>query len=814
MKKSSFSSVSFGLWERTRRIHVPLWIVFHVLILGLFALTTPIVVNSDLYSILPDSSPSRAVSRADRRMSAAVSGGFTVLVGHPDFLTAKKAAVEFFDGIRGHPSLETATLAVDGSAVGKLQEFLFENRYRCLPPETLRSLEKGNVDGIAADAFQVISSPLSVGALGHLDMDPFLLSHRTLQWFLGSGMLNNMSVGVKDGVLAAESGGNWYILLTFRLKDSGVDTQTKGHIVPAVYSITKEIQARTPGLDFVYSGVPFHAYESASQAQTEIAVISVVAMVLQVLVVALLFFSIMPLGATLLTMVMGIAAGLAATFMAFREVHLFTIVFGTSLIGISVDYAVMFFAEWMNPSEPRAGPAIIRRILSGITIGLITTLVSYLILLFAPFPLLRQMAVFSSVGLVSTFISVVCIFPLLRPPRLPRRNIPIQLANVVLGLYDRFFILRPRLRWAIVGLAAVAALLGIARVHMGNDLRAIYKMSPRLVESEGKTSKILNLGSSGMYYIVRGAGTEETLQREEALTARLDRAAGEGRLGGYIATTTMLPSRARQDLTYRLVGDNLMPRAGRQMDALGFDAAALAALKEDYRRQAGKHMDSSSLLALPFSSLTKSLWIGEIGSETFSAVLLLRVADRESMRGLVQDLPGVTLINKVDDIGRTLQQLSRIALILIVVAYSLIFLGLWRLYDLRTAVKVSAIPVSASILTVAILGYAGLPFNLFAIVGLLLVPGIGSDYAVFYEEGHTRRAVTMLAVTLSLVCTVSSFGALAFSSLAGVFGLTVTLGVVISFILSPLAARRTRSGTARGAAGLPQEGISGGAPRG
>jgi predicted exporter len=182
------------------------------------------------------------------------------------------------------------------------------------------------------------------------------------------------------------------------------------------------------------------------------------------------------------------------------------------------------------------------------------------------------------------------------------------------------------------------------------------------------------------------------------------------------------------------------------------------------------------------------------------------------MREPARELPGVTLINKVGDIGRTLQQLSRIALILIVVAYALIFLGLWRLYDLRTAVKVSAIPVSASVLTVAVLGYAGLPFNLFAIVGLLLVPGIGSDYAVFYEEGHTRRAVTMLAVTLSLVCTVSSFGALAFSSLAGVFGLTVTLGVVISFILSPLAARRTRSRTAGGAGDPPQEGTASGAP--
>ena len=249
------------------------------------------------------------------------------------------------------------------------------------------------------------------------------------------------------------------------------------------------------------------------------------------------------------------------------------------------------------------------------------------------------------------------------------------------------------------------------------------------------------------------------------------------------------------------------------MEALGFDAAALAGLETDYRRQAGAHLDIDLIAGLPLSDLTRSLWIGDAGGETFSAVLLLRVKDTGFLREPARELPGITLVNRVEDISRTLQRLSVYALVLITIAYALIFVGLWGLYDLRTAVKVSAVPVSASVLTVAILGYAGLPLDLFAIVGLIMVPGIGADYAVFYEEGHTRRAVTMLAVTLSLLSTVASFGALAFSSLAGVFGLTVTLGVVISFILSPLAARRSRSGTAGGASGLPRAGTPGG-PRG
>jgi predicted exporter len=793
MKSDSFSNTLSSLWDRTRRFHLPVWIGFHVLLLCLFVLTTPIRVDSDLFSILPDSNASLAVSRADRKLSTALNGSFSVLVGHKDFLTAKMVATELVAGIHGHPALDKVTLNVDNSQARSFQDFLFESRYRCLPPETLRDLEMGNVDRIASDAFQVVSSPVSVGALEQLDRDPFLLSYRSLQWFLESGFLSNSALEPRDGVLTAEFGGKWYVLINFHLRESGMNIRTNGHVVPVLFSLATNIQQRTPGLDIVFTGVPFHSYESASRAQSEIAVISMAATAMLVCVLVLIFFSLIPLGATVLTMVTGIAAGMAATFMVFREVHLFTVVFGTSLIGVSVDYAVVFFAEWMNPRESRKGQDIIRRIFFAIGIGLVTTLVSYLVLLFAPFPLLQQMAVFSSVGLLSTFLSVILILPYLKPPRLLRRNIPIKALSAVLRGYERFFALRSWLRWLILGLVVMATVGGLLRVRPVNDLRLMYHMPPRLAAWESRAARIMNLGFSSIYYIVRGANAEDTLQREEALTTRLDDAIAEGRLGGYVATSRMLPSRARQDLAYQLVGTVLMPRAERQMRALGFGAAALVALKADYRAQAGSYLDSDRLFALPFSTLTRSLWIGDVDGETFSAVLPLRVRDTASLGALARDLSGVTLVNKVDDINRTMQQLSSIALILTGLAYAMIFAGLWWLYDLPTAFKLCLVPVSASIITVAILGYAGLPFNILAIVGLILVSGIGSDYAVFFEEGHARRAVTMLAVTLSLLSNVSSFGALSFSSLAGVFGLTVTLGVAISFLLAPLAARRSEN---------------------
>ena len=101
MKRDSFSNTLFSLWDQTRRFHLPVWIVFHVLLLCLFVLTTPIRVDSDLFSILPDSNASLAVSHADRKLSTALNGTFSVLVGHKDFLTAKMVATELVAGCSG-----------------------------------------------------------------------------------------------------------------------------------------------------------------------------------------------------------------------------------------------------------------------------------------------------------------------------------------------------------------------------------------------------------------------------------------------------------------------------------------------------------------------------------------------------------------------------------------------------------------------------------------------------------------------------------------------------------------------------------------
>ena len=79
--------------------------------------------------------------------------------------------------------------------------------------------------------------------------------------------------------------------------------------------------------------------------------------------------------------------------------------------------------------------------------------------------------------------------------------------------------------------------------------------------------------------------------------------------------------------------------------------------------------------------------------------------------------------------------------------------------------------------------------NLFHVLSLLLVLGLGVDYAIILREGRNQQAV--LAVFLSMTTTLISFGLLGFSSVPFVrsIGITVALGVAFTFLIA-LAARR------------------------
>jgi len=120
-------------------------------------------------------------------------------------------------------------------------------------------------------------------------------------------------------------------------------------------------------------------------------------------------------------------------------------------------------------------------------------------------------------------------------------------------------------------------------------------------------------------------------------------------------------------------------------------------------------------------------------------------------------------------------------------AYVLIFLLLLPRYR-GGAWRVLAPTLLASAATLALLGWSGMPLQLFHVLGLMLLLGVGVDYGVFMAERASRGPVApWLAVGMAAANAILGFGLLGLSSTPALqaFGLTMLAGTALVWLLVP-----------------------------
>jgi predicted exporter len=328
-----------------------------------------------------------------------------------------------------------------------------------------------------------------------------------------------------------------------------------------------------------------------------------------------------------------------------------------------------------------------------------------------------------------------------------------------------------------------------------NKLSDLYEMSEALFESERINAQVLNYGSSGWYFIVSGASTEEVLLNEEALCAALDAEIARGNLGSYMAVSSFCPSIKNQRASYE-AAKKLLPLAQTQFQNLGFPPEAA----EDYGMAFAA---AEQQYLLPSDSefppeLSSNLWIGKTGDMYYSSVLPLHAAGEDVFRAIASQSENIFFANKVNDTQQELDRLTLMMLILFLIAFAVIIIMIRRFYSWRQTIRIFAVPVFIFMAVLSVLSCLNIPLGFFTIVGLVWVFGLGLDFIFYNCEAENRRENkehTSLAILLSFATTALSFGALALSSFAPVhiFGVTVFTGLCAAYIFSTLLSASARS---------------------
>ena len=734
--------------------------------------------SANLMALVPGDAPDALQLRAEQRMQEPLNREMLVLVGSADRQQAINMAQQLGEQWQASGLFEQVQWNLQAD-LPALREQLLRGRLAMLS---------------AADREQLIAHPDAfieqrVQAL----FDPFTgfsLVPSQDDWLGLTGRIQNsqpqrgaVQLDIGSGALMAHADGKQWVLLRARTQGNAFDLTLPMQVAALLEQ--SRAQAATQQVELLAASGLLYAASGQQQASREITWVGGGATV-GILLLLLLAFRRWRVLLAFVPVLVGMLFGAVACVAFFGSMHVMTLVLGSSLIGVAVDYPLHYLSKSWSLKPWRSWPAL-RLTLPGLSLSLATSCIGYLALAFTPFPALTQIAIFSAAGLVGAYLSAVCLLPaLLNGVVLRPAQWPLNVAQCLLNA--RQALLKKVPTPALLALLLMFCAAGLWQLNSKNDIRQWVSAPPQLMTQAQAIARITGYQPTSQFFLVRADSEQQLLERQAALSERLDALIGKGTLQGYLALNQLVsPPREQQRLRAAL---SALPRHWQPLLALGVPLPALQ--NELAQLQALPEQRIDAALNGPLAEPWRLLWLGRDADGVAAMVSLQGLNDASLLREQARDLPGVELVDRLGDLNTVFAATQISAAELKLLSCALIVLLLIAPFGLGGAVRIVALPLLAALCSLASLGWLGQPLTLFSLFGLLLVTAISVDYAILMREHIGGAAVSLLGTLLAALTTWLSFGLLAVSSTPAVsnFGLSVSLGLAFSFILAPWAARQ------------------------
>ncbi len=726
--------------------------------------------DSDVMALLPDTQHDALVTRANENIAKAATRDVVILIGSNDSEIAKSAAAMFDTRIQKTKGLLRPQVTSEKDTDAAV-DFYSRYRDRVLTTPQKQALEQSSDEELLASSMQRLYGVGASAGLSNWISDPLALSTEWWQWRLGEGMSQ------EDGFVLTQSRDKTWVVLQYESELSAFQLDGVAHIQELLDSAGSDAKRSHPEIEILNAGVPLHAEAAAVRANWEINTIGTGSMLAVMLLVFFAFMKFRPLFLVSGSLLIGVAAGISVTALIFGKVHLMTLVFGASLVGVAEDYGIHYFSSRQGNPDTKPFP-MMRYLMPGMWLAFITSALAYLVLGMAPLPGLQQMAVFSATGLLAAFLTVVCWFPYL-DKQAPKRS---WLSEKISGSLKKW----PRWDWKKTSHKSIAVMFllfvgfGLSKMHTEDGLGQLQSSPAQLVKQQKDVSEILGLPSPAQYLLVTASSEEALLQTEETLKPVLDKLVEEKTIRSYNAISDWVPSNKRQSENRALVTKT--------------EKKVLAGISESLGEQLERQPSSETpftfkeWMSLKSTKAMHAQYLGEANGEWGSVVMINGLNSREALATLTQAsaaVSGVKMIDRSGEISDLLKHYRSKMTIFLVVGYVLVGFALFYRYKKQTW-RAMLPTIIAALASLSASAWLGEPVQLFTVLAHFLILGTGVDYGIFLLEHHTDPSA-WLAVCLGAASTLLAFGLLALSATPALhtFGLSMLFGVGLSWLLSP-----------------------------
>lgn len=749
-----------------------LWLLamFCVLFLATKLWMQGLPIQADLLAMLPKGEQDHVVQQAVNHIDTQLGDRSIVLVGSDNveqsIATAITVAKRMQDsGAFSEVKLKHSTQGVFTDALNY--------RYALSNQSILDEITTTGLANWLAQQSALIYGPLGAQRLALINQDPLYLAGSLLENQTNTGLEFDPSTGI---ILLRGENKTWALI---EAKNASKAFSQAGPLKVQQALQEAEQLANTMHSETIAASAALHTAKASTTAKSEINRIGIGSWIGSMLLLWLAFRRIQAVLMCLLPLAVGVLSAIVATVFSTGSIHVMTLVFGASLIGVAIDYGTHCFADSLESSPEWTLKKAVKKLRPALFYGMFTSVIGYLALAIAPFPGLREIAIFSSTGLLAAYLTVITAFPVLAPHFKPNTKGK-RLSQWVYQLRSH----APKRQW--LWLLVFPIVIGLWQLKASDDLHSFYQADPSLTQAEQRIKGLFPQSPDNQFFIVEGKDETQVLQREQQLLNTLQT---------LIQTSALKHARGiSQNLKPIAIQQNHIQQWQRELNTPiyrtwlnEFGISKQDQLLDQQMRNNAQTINIEKWISSPIGQGDKILWLGKTERGYASMVMLAGIKDTVALSNVNSE--GALWVDRVDHISTLMSRYRNIALLLTSISFLLMLLFLTPRFGFKGSVQIVIPSMLSALGGLALFGLLGINLNIFAAFAMLLVIALGVDYAIFFRESSNHNQSAMLGVMLDSSTTLLSFGLLAMSSLpaARSFGLMLLFGITLAFLFAPMA---------------------------
>lgn len=776
---------------------------FIVFVIGLGFLASKIEFEEDISKLIPTNNQNtdaqkvlKTVNFADKiivNIKKEPSGTLSDVTHYAEQLidSLNKNSKNYFKTIQGKIEDESVLNTLD-FVYEHLPLFLDASDYTIIK----NKLEKDSIDAITQANYKTLVSPSGFVAKETILKDPLGLS------FMALKKLQQLNFGdaftLENGFLVSKD--KKHVLLFISPTHDSSETAENALFVEQLYAFQEGLNASFSGkVHAEYFGGVLIAVANAQQIKRDIQITVGIAMSI-LLLILMVFYKKISIPLILFTpTAFGALLGIALLFLIRTKISAISLGLGSVLLGITLDYALHILTHIRSNNNIKA---LYQDITKPILMSSLTTALAFLCLVFLKSQALQDLGIFAAISVLGASV-----FSLIFIPQVYKDAAKTIKKETLLDKVANYAFHKNKWVLGLLILVFGASLFTYNKASFNSDISQLNFEPPELMEAQKRLDVLTNSSSKSVYVVAYADSENEALATNDSIFSTLSKFQDANKIIDFSSIGSLITSEASQqnhlDLWNNFWNPELVAYTKNQLisssELIGFKPSSFqqfyTLLESDF-----KPLKVTDFQALPTVSIEDYITTKE-GFTTVSSLVKLEDAYVDTIVNAFKDQPQTLVINRKQMNEAFLGALKTDFNNLVLYSLAVVLLLLLLFYRSVSLTLVTSIPIGLTwLLTIGIMGFTGVEFNIFNIIISTFIFGLGIDYSIFITNGLLHELKTgenvlpthKTSIILSVITTILGVGVLVFAKHPALYSISlvsligILSAIIISFALQPI----------------------------